>query len=61
MNTPPTAEPTQPPTPAPTAEAVAVSSSGSNSAPLALLGGGTLILLAGVALFLGLRSRSKSA
>ena len=34
--------------------------SGSNSsAPLALLGGGALILLAGVALFLGLRSRKK--
>ena len=62
LNTPPTTEPTQPPTPIPTAETAAASSSNSsNSAPLALLGGGTLILLAGVALFFGLRSRGKSA
>jgi LysM repeat protein len=62
VNTPPTAEPTAEPTPAPTAAAEAATSSGSNgSAPIALLGGGALILLAGVALFFGLRSRSKAA
>ena len=61
MNTPPTVAPTQLPTPAPTVVAVAASSSGSSSAPLALLGGGALILLAGVALFFGLRSRNKAA
>ncbi len=61
LNTPPTVEPTQPSTPIPTAEAVTARSSSGNSAPLALLGGGALILLAGVALFFGLRSRGKSA
>ncbi len=60
VNAPPTTEPTLAPTPAPTVAAAPVGSS-NNSAPLALLGGGTLILLAGVALFFGLRSRSKAA
>jgi LysM repeat protein len=60
VNAPPTTEPTLVPTSAPTVAATAASSN-SNSAPLALLGGGTLILLAGVALFFGLRSRNKAA
>jgi LysM repeat protein len=60
LNAPPTTEPTLAPTPAPTVAAAAAGSS-NNSAPLALLGGGALILLAGVALFFGLRSRSKAA
>ncbi len=51
----PTLEPTPliPATPAPT------TTRSSNAAPLALLGGGVLILFAGVALFLGLRTRKK--
>jgi LysM repeat protein len=57
-NEPPTPEPTLEPTPAPTTAAALVNS-GNSSAPIALLGGGALILLAGVALFFGLRSRSK--
>jgi LysM repeat protein len=62
VNAPPTAVPTTAPTPAPTVAATAAATSGSNgSAPIALLGGGALILLAGVALFFGLRSRSKAA
>jgi hypothetical protein len=62
VNAPPTAEPTAEPTPAPTAAAAAAAVSSSNgSAPIALLGGGALILLAGVALFFGLRSRGKAA
>jgi hypothetical protein len=61
VNTPPTIEPTQAPTPAPTVAAVAASSGSSSSAAIALLGGGALILLAGVALFFGLRSRHKAA
>jgi LysM repeat protein len=60
VNAPPTLEPTLEPTPVPTVEAVAAST-GSSSAPIALLGGGALILLAGVALFFGLRSRNKAA
>jgi LysM repeat protein len=60
MNQPPTPEPTLEPTSVPTAVPAAASRS-SNSAPIALLGGGALILLAGVALFLGLRSRNKAA
>ncbi|HTP08510.1 MAG TPA: LysM peptidoglycan-binding domain-containing protein [Anaerolineae bacterium] len=59
-NEPPTAEPTSEPTPIPTVAAAAVSG-GNSSAPIALLGGGALILLAGVALFFGLRSRNKVA
>ena len=62
VNAPPTAEPTEEPTPAPTAAAeAAVSNSSNGSAPIALLGGGALIMLAGVALFFGLRSRNKAA
>jgi len=63
VNAPPTSVPTAAPTPAPTAAATAAaaSSSSNGSAPIALLGGGALILLAGVALFFGLRSRSKAA
>jgi LysM repeat protein len=60
-NEPLTPEPTLEPTPAPTAAAVTTGSGGNSSAPIALLGGGALILLAGVALFLGLRSRNKAA
>ncbi len=60
VNQPPTSEPTLEPTPAPTVVAAAAST-GSTSAPIALLGGGALILLAGVALFFGLRSRNKAA
>jgi hypothetical protein len=60
MNQPPTPEPTLEPTSVPTAVPAAASRS-SSSAPIALLGGGALILLAGVALFLGLRSRNKAA
>ncbi len=56
----PTTEPTSAPTPAPTVESAVVGKS-SSSAPIALLGGGALILLAGVALFLGLRARNKAA
>jgi LysM repeat protein len=62
VNAPPTAEPTAGPTPAPTVPAAAEATPSSNgSAPIALLGGGALILLAGVALFFGLRSRNKVA
>lgn len=62
VNEPPTVEPTIEPTAAPTAAAAAAAPSGGNSsAPIALLGGGALILLAGVALFFGLRSRNKVA
>jgi LysM repeat protein len=58
----PTPEPTAAPTALPTTTAAAVERANTNnSAPLALLGGGALILLAGVALFFGLRSRQKSA
>jgi LysM repeat protein len=62
VNAPPTVEPTAEPIPAPTAAAAqAAASTGNSSAPIALLGGGALILLAGVALFFGLRSRNKAA
>ncbi len=61
VNAPPTLEPTTEPTSVPAAEAAATTGRGSNSAPLTLLGGGALILLAGVVLFLGLRSRRKAA
>ncbi len=61
VNAPPTAEPTQAPSPIPTVDAAAAAGKGSSSAPIALLGGGALILLAGVALFFGLRSRNKAA
>jgi LysM repeat protein len=62
VNAPPTAEPTAEPTLAPTVAAMpAAASNGNSSAPIALLGGGALILLAGVALFFGLRSRNKAA
>jgi LysM repeat protein len=62
LNEPPTPEPSIEPTPAPTLETAPVAASSSNtSAPIALLGGGALILLAGVALFFGLRSRNKAA
>jgi hypothetical protein len=54
----PTVEPTLEPTPVPATPAPAPTRS-NNAAPLALLGGGVLILFAGVALFLGLRSRKK--
>ena len=57
----PTPEPTVEPTPVPTVATAVATGGGSNSAPIALLGGGALILLAGVALFFGLRSRSKAA
>jgi LysM repeat protein len=60
VNAPPTTEPTLEPTPAPTV-ATATASTGNGSASIALLGGGALILLAGVALFFGLRSRNKAA
>jgi LysM repeat protein len=59
LNAPPTTEPTLAPTPAPTVAATAASSD--SSTPLALLGGGALILLSGVALFFGLRSRNRAA
>jgi hypothetical protein len=59
VNAPPTVEPTLEPTPVPTVAAT-TASSGDSSAPLALLGGGALILLAGVTLFFGLRSRNKA-
>lgn len=58
LDAPPTPEPTAEPTPLATVEE-AGPSRGNNSASLALLGGGALILLAGVAMFLGLRSRGK--
>ena len=58
---PPTPEPTLEPTLAPTVEAAAATSNGNSSVPITLLGGGALILLAGVALFYGLRSRNKAA
>jgi len=61
VDAPPTSEPTLEPTPVPTVQAAAAASTGNRSAPLALLGGGALILLAGVALFFGLRSRHKAA
>jgi LysM repeat protein len=60
VNAPPTLESTLEPTPAPTV-AAAPAAAGSSSAPVALLGGGALILLAVVALFFGLRSRNKAA
>ncbi|HSD83909.1 MAG TPA: LysM peptidoglycan-binding domain-containing protein [Anaerolineae bacterium] len=60
VDVPPTAEPTTEPTPIATVEAAAAGR-GNNSASLALLGGGALILLAGVAMFLGLRSRGRAA
>lgn len=52
----PTLEPTLAATPLPPTPA-ATPGRANSSAPLALLGGGVLILFAGVALFLGLRSR----
>jgi LysM repeat protein len=55
----PTVEPTQEPTPAPATPVATPARNGNTAAPLALLGGGVLILFAGVALFLGLRSRKK--
>jgi LysM repeat protein len=64
VNAPPTVEPTTAPAVTPTAApaaAEAAVSGGDGSAPIALLGGGALILLAGVALFFGLRSRNKAA
>jgi LysM repeat protein len=61
VNAPPTIAPTAAPATVPTVEAVATTGRGSSSASLALLGGGALILLAGVALFFGLRSRNKAA
>ena len=61
VNAPPTAVAALIPTPAPTAAvAMAAPSSSNGSASIALLGGGALILLAGVALFFGLRSRNKT-
>ena len=60
LSAPPTAEPTLEPTPLPTVAAGKAGSSDS-STPLALLGGGALILLAGVTLFFALRSRTKAA
>jgi hypothetical protein len=57
----PTPEPTAAPTALPTTAAAVERANTNNSAPLALLGGGALILLAGVALFFGLRSRQKAA
>ncbi len=56
---PPTPEPTLEPTTAPAAETV--ERPANNTVPLTLLGGGTLMILAVVALFFGLRSRKKSA
>jgi LysM repeat protein len=62
LNATATVEPTPEPTAAPTvAAAPQPASTGSSGAPLALLGGGVLIILAGVALFFGLRSRRKAA
>jgi LysM repeat protein len=58
-NAAPTSEPTLKPTSAAPASPVATPTRSNNTTPLALLGGGVLILLAGVALFLGLRSRKK--
>jgi len=58
VNAPPTTEPTLTPTPAPTVAATAASND--SSTPLALLGGGALILLSVVALFFGLRSRNRA-
>jgi LysM repeat protein len=55
----PTVEPTQEPTPVPATPVATPARNGNTTAPLALLGGGVLILFAGVALFLGLRSRKK--
>ncbi len=60
LDAPPTVEPTLEPTPLPaTAAPTPAPARSNNSAPLALLGGGVLILFAGGALFLGLRSRKK--
>jgi LysM repeat protein len=60
LDTPPTVEPTLEPTPLPaTAAPTPAPARSNNSAPLALLGGGVLILFAGGALFLGLRSRKQ--
>jgi len=58
VNAPPSAEPTLAPTPAPTMAATAARND--SSTPLALLGGGALILLSVVALFFGLRSRNRA-
>ena len=55
----PTVEPTPEPTPLPATPVATPARNGNTTAPLALLGGGVLILFAGVALFLGLRSRKK--
>ena len=60
LDVPSTIEPTLGPTPLPaTAAPTPAPARSNNSAPLALLGGGMLILFAGGALFLGLRSRKK--
>lgn len=61
LSEPPTPEPASEPTLAPTVETAPVTASNNSSGPIALLGGGALILLAGVALFFGLRSRNKAA
>ena len=61
LNVTATVEPTPEPTAAPTVAVAQSTSTPGSSAPLALLGGGVLIILAGVALFFGLRSRSKVA
>ncbi len=62
VNAPPTLEPTVAPTAAAAlAETTAPTARPNNTAPMLLLGGGALILLAGVAMFFGLRSRRKSA
>jgi hypothetical protein len=58
-STTPTVEPTIVPTATLAAETVTQPTN--SSMPLALLGGGTLMILAVVALFFGLRSRNKSA
>jgi hypothetical protein len=61
VDAPPTLAPTTEPTAVPTVAAAAPAGRSNNAAPLTLLGGGALILLAGVALFFGLRSRNKVA
>ena len=55
----PTVEPTLEATAAPEATTEPSARTNNTAAPLALLGGGVLIIFAGVALFLGLRSRKK--
>ena len=55
----PEPKPIQSPTPEPVSETVVQPTN--SSTPLALLGGGALMILAVVALFFGLRSRNKSA